>query len=697
MIHKKTGDKDMFLNKEVEINHDSIIIQDSKQTLKIEAWGDNTIRVVCSPHQNFKNQEIYGIKELNKNGITSYLDFQYKDKHLKLSSGKLSVIYDGEKLSFYHKDKLVLEEFSRKQSDVRRTVGIDDDVPIRELPTSSLNVSPRKFVFNNNICESSLIFEGSLDEKIFGMGGYQEENINKNLGTYELMHRNSQTSIPFYISSKGYGFIWNNSSIGEVNFSRNQRKWKSKNSEIIDYIVTVGDSPKDIIGNYTTMTGKPPLIDQRLLGLWQSKLRYQTTEEVKAIYENYVNKGIKLSVIVIDYYHWTADGDFEFDMDYWEDIDLLAAELKKHGTQIMVSLWPTVSESSKYCNIYNKNKMIIRGKNGENKLFNNLQILDFSNPDTVKFFKKLLKNNYLNNGISLFWADQAEPEMTEYNHSKYLVYEGDFEKVGNRYPYFYVKAIQDNTSNPILIRSAWFNSQKYGALAWSGDIDSSFSSLRKQIQISISMGISGIPWWTSDIGGFHSGDSNSDLFKELLIRWFQFSVFSPILRMHGDRQPHSQKIGSKGGGIRTSGGPNEIWSFGEKVENILTNQIKLRERLHEYLLSVYEESTRYGYPIIRGLFLEFPEDNNAWEDTTNFMLGSELLVAPVVNEKIKSMKIYLPKGRDWIDVYNGDVYRGGHAYNVEITLEKIPVFCIEGSNIGKNRSQIFNIQEIRKD
>jgi len=583
----------MISQKEFKITDNSFVIKYRKELLIVQEWGNNAIRVTSSPNHNFKISNEYGIEELDKNN-KSNIEIKKTENSIELINNNLKVIYDGEHLTFYNKEEIILEEFLRKQSNVRRTIGIDNHIPIKDEPTSSLGISPREFIYNSEKSyNASLRFEGDHTERIFGMGGYQEKNLNKNLGVYELMQRNSQTSIPFYISDKNYGFIWNNASIGEVVFGRKQKIWKSYNTEVIDYIITVGESPKEIIQNYTMMTGKPPKIDKELLGLWQSKLRYQTVDELKEIYNKYKEKEIQLSVLVIDYFHWTADGDFEFDLEYWEGIDKFANELKDNGTKIMVSLWPTVSKNSKYYNYYQNNQMIIRSVSNKDNIFGNSEILDFFNPQTKIHVRNLLEKNYRDLGIPLFWADQAEPEMTNYNHHEYLTYQGNLEKYANKYPYFYIKTIQnDKFKNykqgyPSLIRSAWFNSQKYGSLAWSGDIESSFDSLKKQIQIGINMGITGVSWWTSDIGGFHSGDSTTKKFKELLIRWFQYAVFSPILRMHGDRQPHTQRIGNSGGGVRTSGSPNEIWSYGEKTERILTRYTRIRERLKEYIEKLY--------------------------------------------------------------------------------------------------------------
>lgn len=672
-----------------KISKNSFSAINDKEILIVEEWGVDAIRVYSSP-KNKKIKNEFGIKELKKNENSNFKIIQNGDI-IEFINGNLKVEYKDNKLFFYNKNQLILEEYSRKQSNVRRTIGIDDDVKIEYKPSYSLNISPREFKKNyKDSFESIQLFETDINEKIFGMGSYAEENLNKNLGMYELMQRNSQTTIPFYISNKNYGFLWNGSSIGNVSFNKNYKKWVNNNTECIDYVVIVGENPKDIIEKYTFMVGRAPIIKKELLGLWQSKLRYQTTNEVETIYNEYLNRKIKPSVIVIDYFHWTEDGNFEFDDNYWKDIDKLSKKMKETNTELMVSVWPTVSKNSKYYNYYKNNKMLLEPRDNKSKIFDNKDILDFYNDEIKKFVSNLLTNNYKTKNIKLFWADQAEPEMNIYEQREYNTSKGNFEKMANRYPYEYLMTIPREEGYPVLIRSAWFNSQKEGSLVWSGDIDSSFKSLREQIQILISMGLSGISWSTTDIAGFHSGDSTTQKFKELMIRWFQFAVFSPVLRMHGDRQPHSQKIGKTGGGVRTSGSSNEIWSFGTEVERILTKYIRIREKLVDYIFKLYEESTNFGYPISRSLFFEFPNDKKAWDDRLSYMFGSDLLISPVIDFEMKKMKVYLPDGNDWINVFNNKVYKGGKDYIIEFSLETLPVFCKKDSYLAKKINYIFN-------
>lgn len=658
--------------------------------LKVIPWGHNSIRVIANPQKDTMIDDNLGIENLKKAPESRNLEIIHKDEKYIIINDDLSVVYEKGKLTFYNKGEKILEEFSRKQSNVRRTIGIDEEIPITHEPSYSENISPRLFKKTKTGYFIKVLFEGNREEKIYGMGGYQENYLNKNGNSYELMQRNSQTSVPFYLSSLNYGFIWNNASIGEVMFGFNKKTWILENSNHVDYIVTVGSTPKEILQNYAEMAGHTPAITSDILNLWQSKLRYRTTNELQEIASEYQKRDIPLGVLVIDFYHWPNDGDFKFDMNYWKDIDRLAMDLKNNGTNLMVSLWPTVSKMSENYSTYNSKNMLIQNK-GTNKkeIFNGLSILDFTNPLTRRFINTLLKNNYNKNNVFMFWADQAEPEMDVYDHQSHNVFLGSFEKIANKYPLYYIKTFFVNDNNivklPILIRSAWMGSQKYGALSWSGDIDSSFDSLKRQIQFCISMGISGIPWCTSDIGGFHSGDSTTNKFRELLIRWFQFATFSPILRMHGDRQPHSQRLSNQGGGLKTSGAANEIWSYGKKVEKILSRYIKIRSHLIDYLLDCYEETRSTGVPIIRAMFINYPNDNKCWEDTLQYMLGSDILVAPITEFQTENIKVYLPKGNNWIDMFTGEKYQGGQYINKEVNIENIPIFYIEKSKYNFNK------------
>ena len=235
---------------------------------------------------------------------------------------------------------------------------------------------------------------------------------------------------------------------------------------------------------------------------------------------------------------------------------------------------------------------------------------------------------------------------------------------------------QQNIVN--LIRCAWAGSQRYGALVWSGDIDTSFRSLREQIAAGLNMGLAGIPWWTTDIGGFHGGNAEDPKYRELFVRWFQFGAFCPVMRLHGYRDPQGEPIGSKGGGLCNSGAPNEVWSYGEEVYQICAKYMSLRERMKDYITLLMENAHHEGEPVIRPLFFDFPDDQKAWEIEDAYMFGPDVLVAPVAVEGARRRAVYLPEGKRWTEMETGSVYDGGQMITADAPIDSIPVFLTNG-------------------
>jgi alpha-D-xyloside xylohydrolase len=220
-----------------------------------------------------------------------------------------------------------------------------------------------------------------------------------------------------------------------------------------------------------------------------------------------------------------------------------------------------------------------------------------------------------------------------------------------------------------LSRSAWAGTQRYGAAVWSGDIRSRFEVLRAQIPAGLNIAMSGIPWWTTDIGGFMEGDVRTDYFKELIVRWFQYGVFCPLFRLHGVRQPMNGLYGAQ-----SSGADNEVWSFGDKAYEIIRGLLFLREKLRPYLRVLNQAAHDKGSPPMRPLYYNFPADEAAANLADQFMLGPDLLVAPVTEQGAVARSVYFPAGADWIDAWTGQEFRGGQRLQAEAPLERIPVY-----------------------
>lgn len=536
-------------------------------------------------------------------------------------------------------------------------------------------------------------FEGDESEKFYGLGQHQEPFLNLKGCVFELAQRNSQVTIPFVISNLGYGFLWNNPAYGRVSLARNCTEWTAEVTDIIDYWVTTGDTPAEILEKYTEVTGRVPMIPEFAVGFWQSKLRYKTQEELLNVAKEYKRRGLPISVIVVDFFHWPKQGEWRFDPEYWPDPEGMVKELKSMGIELMVSIWPTVDPlSENYREMKHKGYLVRteRGVRTQMIFRGNEAFFDATNPGAQRYVWNKAKENYFNYGIRLFWLDEAEPEFRPCDFDNIRYYLGPYLKVGNIYPLMYAKAFYDGmTAEGItdgvinLARCAWAGSQRYGVAVWSGDIHSNFETLRKQVRAGLNMGLSGIPWWTTDIGGFFGGDPNNSRFRELIIRWFQYGVFCPLFRLHGYRLPTAENMAEEDSGIRDleTCGPNEVWSFGEEAYEIIKELLFMRERLRPYIIEQMKVAHERGAPPMRPLFYDFPEDRESWNIEDEFMFGPDILVAPELYEGARKRTIYLPSEAEWKDVNTGRIYKGGQYIECDAPLDVIPVFLKNGADL----------------
>lgn len=663
---------------------DKLIRKFDNETVWIEPWGDNSLRIRATFLPEMPDNKWALIDRQEKENDN--LEIKIKDNEALIKNGNISATFTSRGTIIFRnqKDEVILEEYIRQRAVLNDTGNEDVNVKTIKAFSSTLKLNPREFkpILGGDY-NLTVRFESDPEEKIFGMGQYQQTFLNLKNCSIELAQRNSQSSVPFYLSSKGYGFLWNNPGIGKVNFAKNITEWQLYSTKILDYWITAGDTPAEIEEKYADVSGKVPMMPDYALGLWQSKMRYQTQDEVLKIARRYKEKGITPSVIVIDFFHWTEQGHFDFDERYWPDPAKMIKELDEMGIKAMISVWPTVSTNATTYQEFLEHGYLIhvdRGVKMTMQQLGNTVFIDTTNPNAQKYVWGKLKESYVSKGFKLFWLDVAEPGYMVYDFDNYRYYNGPSLQVANLYPLEYTKMIYDGLKEEgeenivSLVRCAWAGSQRYGALAWSGDIDSSFKAFRNQVNSGLNMGIAGIPWWTTDIGGFHGGNPNDEEFRELMIRWFQYGTFTPVLRMHGDRQPHSEPLGIDGGGQCSSGAPNEIWSYGEENEKIFTKYIKIREALKPYIKELMKEAHEKGTPIMRPLFYDFPNEKTTWDIENTFMFGPNILVAPIINYKEREREVYLPKGCNWIDANTGEEYSGGNYYTIGADIDSIPVF-----------------------
>ncbi|MBO7387706.1 MAG: family 31 glucosidase [Lachnospiraceae bacterium] len=651
-----------------EANNKLVYRYDAEKVL-IEAWGDNALRIRATKCADFPGDDWALTAKTESKGIA-----EVDSKGGLIRNGRITAtITEAGKIRVLKDDTVILEEYWRNRRDVT------------DPKCSAIEVEGREFRPNVGGDYHLTMRLESLDEneKIYGMGQYQQPYLNLKGTDIELAHRNSQASVPFAISSLGYGLLWNNPAVGRAVFGKNIMSFEAYSTKVLDYWIVVGDTPSDLVKAYASVTGTVPMMPDYAMGFWQCKLRYQTQDELLGVAREYKRLGIPLDVIVVDFFHWPKQGEWKFDPTYWPNPKAMVDELASMGVKLMVSVWPTVDRESENFDEMLEKGYLIRTERGFRCGLNfegSTIHYDATNPEARKYLWNKIKKNYYDLGIKIFWLDEAEPEYTAYDFDNYRYHLGTDLEIGNIYPLEYARTFyegmegegQENIIN--LLRCAWAGSQKYGALVWSGDIASSFDSMRNQLAAGLNMGLAGIPWWTTDIGGFHGGDPDDPEFRELFVRWFEWGAYCPVMRLHGDREPRQPQVGTTGGATCRSGAANEIWSYGEEVFEICKKYIDIREKLRPYTKQVMEEAHGTGAPVMRTLFYEFPSDLKCWEITDEYMYGADILVAPVLEAGARKRKVYLPLGYTWLESRTGIEYNGGEEVVVDAPIDYMPAF-----------------------
>lgn len=533
------------------------------------------------------------------------------------------------------------------------------------------------------------IFDSNPGEHFYGLGQEQEDQFDRKGCSCNLLHYNTKSTLPVLYSSLGYGFLWNNPSPGLCETTLNHTLWCSDNAYQIDYLIWTGDKPADVMKIYCDLTGYAPKFPHWAAGFWQCKLRYESQEDLLEVARKYHSLGIPVAAIVIDYFHWTEQGDWKFDPKYWPDPKSMCDDLLSMGIKPVVSVWPTINPNSENYAPMDDENMLVRTENGQYGLFNfyGLQtFIDPTNPKTGPYVWSKIKENYYRYGIKTFWLDEAEPEVHPQQFHNLRFYIGNGAQTALLYPYYYSKIFYDGLKSEneeeiiSLTRAAYPGSQRFGSLVWNGDIPSTFDALRQSVTSGLSMAMCGIPWWNSDIGGFHSGDIESDYFRELIVRWFQFGLFSPVMRLHGARKKTASQVDRHPGVKETSGGDNEIWSFGDRNYPILKRLIELRERLKPYIIKYMDIASETGSPIMRPMFYDYYQDDICYTLDDQYMFGEDILFAPIMEQGVTKRSVYLPEG-NWINVNDKCTYTGGKMLTATAEIHEFIAFVKEGSEV----------------
>jgi len=443
----------------------------------------------------------------------------------------------------------------------------------------------------------------------------------------------------------------------------NTTTFRSPNARLLDYVVFYGPSADKVIGTYRNLSGNVPMFPQWAYGFWQCRERYVSGKNLVETVKKFRSRNLPMDVIVQDWQYWgnRGWGVPQFDTINYANPAGFIKELHDLNAHFNISIWSNPD----------KNSTIGKEFVAKNRFIPNTKWLDYFNPETRKEYWNTLKINLFDNGVDSWWMDAVEPENDALKGEKTFIGAGDFYRL--TYPLFVSQAVYEGqrlaSSDKrvcILTRSAFLGQQKYGMINWSGDIGGTWDTYKRQIVAGLNYTITGMPYWTTDIGGFfRPGKSQytDEKYQELLTRWYQWGTFNPIFRIHGYQTE------------------TEPWKYGQTVEDNMRKMLNLRYRLLPYIYSEAWQVTKNGSTLMRPLVMDFRDDAKAVNQPYEYMFGKSILVAPITEAGTSDWNVYLPKSASWFDFWTGKQFDGGQTIKTAAPLDKIPLFVKAGSII----------------
>ena len=467
-----------------------------------------------------------------------------------------------------------------------------------------------------------------------------------------------------------------------LKLSNNETVFNSPNAKSLDYVVFAGKDTDEVIANYRNLTGKVPMLPKWAFGFWQCRERYTSGEHLVNTVKEFRKRNLPVDVIVQDWQYWGKYGWGvpKFDETHYPEPEKFIKELHDLNTHFSVSVWENLNKESEIAKDYVSKNLFIK----------NSPWIDIYNPEAQTTHWNALNKNLFALGVDSWWMDATEPENDALRGKQTFFGLGDFYRL--TYPLFVSKAVYDGqrSTNPekrvaILTRSAFLGQQRYATINWSGDIGWDWDAYKRQIVAGLNYNLTGMPYWTTDIGGFFrpgSGQYKDEKYHEILTRWFQWAVFNPVFRMHGYQTE------------------TEPWKYGEKVENNMRAMMNLRYQLMPYIYSEAWQISKNNSTLMRPLIMDFNEDTTAVSQAYQYMFGKSFLVAPVTSPNVTNWDVYLPKSNSWYDFWSGKRFDGGQTISTSVSLDVIPVFVKEGSiiplgNIVQSTKEKQDVLEIR--
>jgi len=561
-------------------------------------------------------------------------------------------------------------------------------------------------------------------ERIYGLGqhaklpwdgNFPADGILNMKGVQGLLlaPHDGEVLIPVVHSSLGYVFLFNLPSLGTVEYNSTTSAWHAEAVVQMDvWVGTTADSGAQHVSSpwgqlqqsYVDATGHSPVYPEWASGFWQCKLRYSNQSQILDVVHGYLDRGVNLSLIVIDFYSWNDPdggqasntlGDETLPKTCWPDPKGMVDELKALGVELMVSPYShsVAKTSTKYAAAETRGLLATDADGNAALGYAGGYVYDLFTQQARDYAWGNMQAGYVEQyGLHHWWLDCNEPCGGTNNGSfanNWLYNNGTWPAafVGAAYPAMVDRMIYDGEGAPgkmytkdnvMLSRSAWAGSQRYGAAVWSGDTQSTWDDFNQQFRAGLNMMMSGTTYWTTDIGGFANGDTTDPNFRELVVRWFQWGAFCPLFRLHGIRKGPVWPPGPGGKCGQTAS--NEIWSFGNESEAAIIKVMQLRDSLRPYVMEQYTAASASGTPVSRPLFYDFWDDSGAQAIEDEMMFGPDYLVAPVLARGVPSRKVYLPRlpsGMVWTNVFTGVTHdtSGGGITITEVTPNSGPGFA----------------------
>jgi alpha-D-xyloside xylohydrolase len=636
--------------KQVQQQADGVLFTMGTGTLKVQVCSDSVVRVLYSATSTFPKRTDFVItKEI---WPATQWTMQSTDDAVTISTSLL-------KITVTRKDGAISYAQLHGESLVQE---------------AARSLTPVKVNGEDTYRAESFVSIYGSHEALYGLGQHQAGVWNYRGESVDISQENSNISVPLMVSSKGYGIFWNSTARSRFNNRfANYLYISSEVADVIDYYFLYGPDLDKIIASYRDLTGQVPMFGKWAYGFWQCKNRYKSQDEILAVARKYRDLHIPVDNIVQDWFWWNRKGEFVFNKNY-PDPKAMVDQLHSENFHLMISIWPFFEPgSANYDYMQKKGWFVDKFKYAKPPYHTDaMAVYDATSAEARKFYWDEVNKGLFTIGVDAWWMDTTEPE-TEGQEENILLNHKLAAGSGNRYLNAYSlldtqavyqgqRAASDKKRVFILSRSAFAGSQRNGVTAWSGDINSDWLSFQRQVSAGLNFMLSGIPYWTTDIGGFVFGNPTNPEFRELFIRWFQYGTFNPILRVHGTRNPDE----------------NELWSYGPDAQKILVNFDRLRYRMLPYIYSLAWKTTSEAYTTMRPLVMDFRTDARAQNIGDQFMFGPAFLVNPVTEAAATTRQVYLPHAK-WYDFWTGSVVDGGQTINASTPLDRPPLYVRAGS------------------